>query len=115
MRAMLEVVLSLLAVVGLMSLGWLSFGHLLVPSGGEGIWALIPGRGDGGDLEQQVRSLLWLRGGGLLSGNIVILDWDLTPGGRAVAAALCLREPGIDLCPAARLMEYIEDRNKGRA
>ena len=35
MRAILEVLLSLLAVFGLLSLGWLAFGRLLSPAGGE--------------------------------------------------------------------------------
>lgn len=114
MRPILEVILSLLSVVGLLSLGWLLFGHILTPAGGESL-SLVPGAGDGQSLEQSVRSLVWLRGGGLLTGSVVIVDCGLTPTGRAIAAALCLREPGVELCPEERLTEYVKERTRGRA
>ncbi|MDD5938069.1 MAG: hypothetical protein PUC36_03550 [Clostridiales bacterium] len=108
MRAVLEVVLSLLAVFGLLGLGWLLFGHVLTPVGGAHACALVRGSGDGEELEQAVKGLLWLRGGGLLRGPVVIADCGLSSAGQAVAAALCCREPGVFLCPAGRLAEYIE-------
>ncbi len=108
MRAILEVVLSLLAVWGLLSLGWLLFGHILTPAGGGSVCAVRPGRGDGGGLEQAVTGLMWLRGGGLIQGAVVIADCGLSPSGRAVAAALCAREPALDVCRAEALKEYID-------
>ncbi len=108
MRPILEVILSLLAVAGLLSLSWPLLGHILTPAGdGEGL-SIIPGRGDGETLEQSVRGLLWLRGGALLTGDIVIVDCGLTPTGRAVAAALCLREPGVEVCSLSQLSVYIK-------
>jgi len=104
----LEVILSLLAVAGLLSLSWLLLGHILTPAGDGQTVSLIPGRGDGESLEQAVRGLLWLRGGGLLAGSVVIVDCGLTPAGRAIAAALCLREPGVDVCPLSELSVYIK-------
>ena len=77
MRAITEIVLALLAVVGLLSLGWLLFGKILTPVGGGRVCAVVPGEGDGGDLEQAVTGLLWLRGGGLMRGTVVIADCGL--------------------------------------
>lgn len=108
MRSIVEVILALLAVVGLFSLGWLVMGRLLTPAGDGETVSLVAGRGDGENLEQSVRGLLWLRGGGLLAGDILIVDCGLTPAGRAVAAALCLREPGIGICPLSQLQVYIK-------
>lgn len=112
MRPILEVILALLAVAGLMSLSWLLMGHILTPAGGTGTVSLIPGTGDGETLEQSVRGLLWLQGGGLLGGRVLIVDCGLTPAGRAVAAALCIREPGLEICPASELSVYIKSTQK---
>ena len=108
MRPILEVILALLAVAGLMSLSWLLMGRILTPVGSEETVSLVPGTGDGETLEQSVRGLLWLRGGGMLAGNILMVDCGLTQTGRAVAAALCLREPGMESCPASELSVYIK-------
>ncbi|BDF68463.1 hypothetical protein AAEU42_06670 [Pseudoflavonifractor phocaeensis] len=113
MRAILEIVLSLLAVMGLLSLGWILFGHILTPAGGGRACCVVPGTGDGGDLEQAVTGVLWLRGGGLIKGTVVIADCGLNAAGKAVAAALTLREPGIDVCPAADLPDYIREKARG--
>ena len=103
--------MSLLAAVGLLALGWLTFGRLLTPVGGGGggpVYAVVPASGDGAHLEQDVKGLLWLRGGELARFTIVIADGGLDGTGRAVAAALLARGQGIVLCPAERLGEYIK-------
>ncbi len=107
MHAVIEVILSLLCVWGLLSLGWLLMGHLLTPVGGCRCCAVVSGRGDGEDLEQAVRGLVWLRGGGLTEGAVVIADCGLSPEGKAEAEALARREPGVALCAASSLGEYI--------
>lgn len=107
MRVILEMVLSLLAVLGLMSVCWLCLGHLLTPAGGRRVLAVLPGRGDGEDLEQAVKGLLWLRGGGLLEGRVLIADCGLSAAGKAIAMALCAQEPGVGLCTAEELKHYI--------
>ena len=103
MNAIWQVLLALLAAVGLLALGWLTFGRLLTPVGGGGggpVYAVVPASGD-------VKGLLWLRGGELARFTIVIADGGLDGTGRAVAAALLTRAQGIVLCPAERLGEYI--------
>ncbi|MFR4561261.1 MAG: hypothetical protein ACLT5P_08565 [Flavonifractor plautii] len=65
MNAIWQVLLALLAAVGLLALGWLTFGRLLTPVGGGGggpVYAVVPASGDGAHLEQDVKGLLWLRG-----------------------------------------------------
>ena len=111
MNAIWQVLLALLAAVGLLALGWLTFGRLLTPVGGGGggpVYAVVPASGDGAHLEQYVKGLLWLRGGELARFTIVIADGGLDGTGRAVAAALLARGQGIVLCPAERLGEYIK-------
>lgn len=107
MRACIEILLSLLAVAGLLGLGWLGFGYLLSPAGGSRGVCVVPGEGDGGELEQAVTGLLWLMGGGLMGGRVVIADCGLTPEGLAVAQRLCRREPTVALLPVEGLEGYI--------
>ena len=102
MNAIWQVLLALLAAVGLLALGWLTFGRLLTPVGGGGggpVYAVVPA---------DVKGLLSLRGGELARFTIVIADGGLDGTGRAVAAALLARGQGIVLCPAERLGEYIK-------
>lgn len=99
LHALLEMVLSLLAVLGLLSLGWLLFGRLLAPGGcAAPVFAIIPAQGDGAALEQAVKELLWLRAGEIARYTVVVADAGLTPDGVAVAQKLAQREPGILLC-----------------
>lgn len=108
MRAFLEISLSFLAVLGLMTIGWLLFGHLLRPTGGGRACVIVPAHGDGAGLEQAVTGLLWLRGGGLLTAPVLLVDCGLNAEGKALAAALCLREPEIGLCPVEELRDQIK-------
>ncbi len=107
METIVEIILSFLAVVGLVSLGWLGFGWLLLPAGDPGAVCLLPGRGEGETLEQAVTGLVWLQGGGLFGGRLVIVDCGLTENGRAVARALTRRESSVELCPVEELEQYI--------
>ena len=108
MNAIWQVLLALLAAVGLLSLGWLLFGRLVRPAGGAGqVYAVVPAAGDGAGLEQTVKGLLWLRDGELARFTVVIADDGLDETGRAVAAALLAGSRGVVLCPAERLGEYL--------
>ena len=96
MNAIWQVLLALLAAVGLLALGWLTFGRLLTPVGGGGggpVYAVVPASGDGAHLEQDVKGLLWLRGGELARFTLVIADGGLDGAGRAVGAARRGRGP----------------------
>lgn len=107
----LEIVVALLAALGLLSLGWLVLGRLLTPVGaGKGgkIYAVIPASGDGETLENDVTGLVWLRGGELAHFPILVADCGLSSRGRAVAAVLAGREADLNVCPVERLSEYIK-------
>ena len=110
MNPILEVVLILLAAAGLLGLGWVLFGRLVCPVGSGGVYAVIPASGDGANLEQDVKGLLWLRGGELARFTIVIADGGLNAAGRAAASALLARDRGLVVCPMERLSEYIGTR-----
>lgn len=109
MQEILQAVFALLAAAGLLSLGWLLFGRLVTPVGDAGgpVYAVVPADGGGEHLEQDVKGLLWLRGGNLARFTIVIADRGLDPEGRAVAAGLLSDSTGLVVCPADRLGEYI--------
>ena len=109
MNVLLEIILGLLAAAGLLWLCWLLFGRLLCEGGAERsgpVYAVIPADGDGERLEGEVKRLLWLRGGQCRF-TLIIADRGLNPAGRAAAAALLAQNPGLVVCPAERLGEYI--------
>ena len=108
MRAILEILLSLLAVGGLLTLGWLWFARLLRPMGGRHAVTLLPAQGEGEELEQSLTGLLWLRGAGFTVGQIVIVDRGLNRHGSALAQALAAQASGVYLCPDQRLDECLE-------
>ena len=102
-----DVLLAVICVFGLALVGWWLFGLLLRPLPGREAKVVLPGRGEGEELEQLVRSFIWLRGMGLLRCPIVIADLGLTPAGWALASRLTARWPEVVLWPAADLKDYI--------
>ena len=107
MGTFLDAVLASVCVLGLAFVGWWLFGLLLRPLPGREAKVVIPGRGEGEDLEQRVRSFLWLRGLGLLRCPIVIADVGLTPAGWELALRLTARWPEVILWPASDLGDYV--------
>lgn len=109
MHEILQALLALLAAAGLLALGWVLFGRLVTPVGGRGgpVYAVVPAHGPGEHLEQDVKGLLWLRGGELARFTIVIADNGLDSQGRAVAAALLADSTGLVVCPGDRLGAYL--------
>ena len=102
-----EAALAVVCAAGLALLGWWLFGLLLRPLPGWEANVILTGRGAGEELEQQLRSFLWLRGMGLLRCPIVIVDAGLTPAGWELALRLTARWPGVVLWPASDLGDYI--------
>lgn len=102
-----DALLAVICICGLALVGWWLFGLLLRPLPGREVKVVIPGRGGGEKLEQQVRSFLWLRGMGLLRCPLVIADAGLTPAGWELAARLTARWPEVILLPAGDLGDYI--------
>ena len=108
MTLWMELLLTLLAAVGLLALGWVLFGKLVAPVGGKEspIYAVIPASGGGDGLEHTVRGLLWLQGGQLARCNCRIVDCGLDQRGRAAAAVLC-EQGGVILCPMEQLADLL--------
>lgn len=106
-----EVLLTLLSVLGLALLGGLLFGRLLRPIPGGELWVLIPGRGEGARLEQEVRGMMWLRSLGLLCCPVAIVDVDLTKEGRELAFQLLRRWSGVVLWPGEHLSELLKTKD----
>ena len=102
-----DILLAAVCACALAFAGWWLMGLLLRPLPGWSARIVITGRGEGEELEQQLRSFLWLRGMGLLRCPVVIADVDLTPAGWELALRLAARWPEIALWPASDLGDYI--------
>ena len=114
MALFFELVISLLAAFGLVSLGWLAFGRLVLPVGGEetSVRAEVTAEGAGNGLEQTVAALLWLRRTGLWRGSITLTDGGLDEGGRLLACRLA-EYPGVEFSPPTET-EKREGEDHGR-
>ena len=64
----------------------------------------------GEELELQVRSLMWLQECGMLCGRVVIADGGLDEVGRAVVVRLSVRYPGLTLCNAGELPQWLNKK-----
>lgn len=108
LAACFEIALALLAALGLMTLIWMAFGRFLTPPGNrEGrTLAVVEAQGDGGGLEQTVRSLLWLRRGELWRYRVAIVDRGLTREGRNVARRLCTCDGAVAFYTPEELARY---------
>lgn len=104
----LEVLTAILCVLGLTGFLWWLLGRLVRPLPGQSACILLPGRGDGAELEHTVRGFVWLRSLGVVKVPILIADLGLEPAGREIALRLCSRWPGIILWPAEELRDYLE-------
>ncbi len=102
-----DVLLAAVCAAGLAACAWWLLGRLLRPIPSRGVFAVIPGEGDGGGLEQSVRAFIWLRSLGLLTCPVVIADSSLTPEGREVALRLAARWPDVALWPADHLEDIL--------
>ena len=56
-KDMTAILLAALAAVGLFTLLWLGLGRLLIPT--HSVHLLLPVKGDGGDLEHNLKGLHW--------------------------------------------------------
>ncbi|MBM6869344.1 hypothetical protein H7U37_03165 [Pseudoflavonifractor phocaeensis] len=109
METIAQAALALLAAAGLLALAWLCFGRLLLPGPWTGaVYAVLPGKGGGGMLEQQVKALLWLEGLGGVRPRIYIADMGLDLRGREIAAGL-ERRYGVEVCPLGELGERLRN------
>ena len=102
-----DALLAAACVLVLAGGSWWLYGRLLRPLPARRLRIILPGRGDGADLEQTVRALIWLRA--VLRCPILIADVDLTPDGWELALRLAARWPDVVLWPAAYISDCITD------
>lgn len=103
----LEGLMALLTALGLGLVLWLLVGRLF-PVQRRAV-AVMKASGTGGDLEQKVRGLLWLRQSGLWSCPLILLDCGLEEAGLEVARRLAGDHPWITLCSREELVIYLEN------
>lgn len=112
LTACLEVLLAVLAAIGLMSVGWLLFGRWILPLGNEDTrtFAVVEAKGDGGGLEQTVHGLLWLRRGDLWRYRIIIVDCGLEESGQKIARCLTRDNDQIIVCNREDLARLLPEK-----
>ena len=92
-----EILLAVFCVIGLAACIRFAVGRLVYPVRGAVI--LLPARGDGRLLEQQLKGLTALSGEGKLDcGTIYLADVGLDSDGLAAAERLCRRYPELRFC-----------------
>ena len=109
-----EAAAVLLLAAAALTLGWHWFGGLVTPLQPRDVCTLVRGLGDGGELEQAVRGILWMRDCGCGCGDIVILDLGLSEEGRRLAETLAAEGENIRFCRPEELMEQLMEENKGK-
>lgn len=104
-----ELLLALLAAVGLMSLGCLLFARFLFPPNPDEREPLtvIPVLGDARTLDLTVHRLLWLRRRGLSRGKIAVVDCGLSEVGQTIVRLLCSDCEELLLCSPDDLSRLI--------
>lgn len=96
-------VLVLICMAGLCCIACLLYSKMLRPPSAQGTLAVVWGVGAGEELEQRVRSLVWLQECGLLRCDLVVADAGLNADGRALATRLAGRYPTLTLCTREEL------------
>ena len=91
-------VLGLICLAGMCCIACLLYSKMLCPHSARGTVAVVWGEGEGAELEQRVRSLVWLQECGLLRCTVMVADAGLNDEGRALAARLAERYPTLTLC-----------------
>ena len=104
---LLDILLVFLAAAGVALILWCLLGLLLAPVFGRNMVTLCYAEGDGGELEQKIRSYGWLRDGRLTGGRLVIVDCGLTEQGIGRMCLLQERYPWVEYCQRDQLIEYI--------
>ncbi len=103
----IEVILCLGAVLLLVHLGHRLRRTLWSPAPwAPSALAVIPAQGDGDQLEQAVKGLLWLRSSHQAGLSILIADAGLNPGGQHLAQLLA-KDHEVLLCPLEEVPAFL--------
>ncbi len=103
-----DALIALLAAIGLASLIWLFVRTLLFrPVISHSALVLLCARGDGQELEQQVRALVMLRRERGIVGEILVVDCGLSEEGRHLCYLLARQEHSVTLCHCEEIENYL--------
>lgn len=91
-----DISLTILCLSILAIFGWWFFGKMLAPIP-KGVHVVIYGEGDGDNLEQSIRAIIWIQGMGLLACPVVIMGEGLSASGHILASHLVERWPTVTL------------------
>ena len=105
----LEILIATCTLVCICCTVCLLYSKILRPHSQNGTCTVVLGRGAGEELEQRVRSLVWLRSCGLLCCELVLADGGLNEEGRALAVRLAGRYPGVILCSRQELIHRLQE------
>ena len=102
-------VVALLAAIGLASLVWTAVRAILFagPERRREIGLLLPARGDGEQLEEQLRFLEDLRRERGLSGRTLLVDCGLTEEGRKLADLMTRKYRWVILCRGDEAADFL--------
>lgn len=109
LHMVLEIALVLLTLAGGCCIVCFLYSYMLRPYAALGTLAVVWGVGKGDGLEQRVRSLMWLQSCGLLRCRPILVDCGLDEEGRAIAARLAERYPGLTLCARRELERRLRE------
>ena len=108
MRLWEDGILALLAAIGLASMIWaLVRAVLFQKPPRQGVVVLICARGDGAELEQQVRELTVLHRERGVVGEIFLVDCGLSEEGRQLCRLLARGDRRVTLCKSGEIETYI--------
>ncbi len=101
----LDILIALFAAIGILAVLWFVIGKILTPAPAvpSGLFEVLPASGDGHQLEQQVRSILWQNYCQGISCPLILADMGLDGEGRKAAQCLTRRWPAVQLCKGEEL------------
>lgn len=108
MRLWQDGIIAFLAAIGTASILWAIVRALLfAPSGHPNATVLIAARGDGEDLEAQVRALLMIRSERGAVGEILLVDCGLSEEGREICRLLARQHRRVSLVSLDEIAKYV--------
>ncbi len=101
--------LAMLAAIGLASLMWMAVRAVLFarPARRSGVVALIPAKGDGDLVEEQVHTLALMRSEQGIIGQVLLVDCGLTEEGQKLCKLLAREDRWVSLCRPDQIGSYI--------
>ena len=102
-----DILLAVVCAAGLALVGWWLFGLLLRPLPGREVKVVLPGRGDGEGLEQQVRILRGMRRERNVFSLILLVDCGLSEEGKKLSRLLAKQDRWVTICQPNEIDSYL--------